>query len=398
MLSLWQPWAFCSTSLTIACRRVIGAAGLSLSNVAYLRIVVTGGGTGGHVYPALAVLAALPAVVEGGGESDVVYVGSKKGMERDLVRRAGYRFVGIGAGPLRGKSMLETLANVVRLGIGLIESWRLLGKHRTRAILATGGYVCVPVVVAGWLRGVPSLVYLPDVRPGWAIRFLSRFARAIAVTSDKSKAFLPPGKVVEMGYPVRGEIGQTEKATARRRLGLSEELPAVIALGGSRGAHAINLAIEKGLKELLTLCQLVHVCGREDEPHLREVREAMDEGLRMRYHLYPYLHDELPAALTAADLAISRSGASVMGEYPAAGLPSVLVPYPYAGGHQRLNALVLAEGGAAILLENDRLSELTAIVGELLRDKTRLEDMADRARLMAKPDAAAAIARAMIEL
>lgn len=366
--------------------------------MADLRVIVTGGGTGGHVYPALAVLAALPNVVKGRGEADVLYVGSKHGMERELVRMAGFGFAGIVAGPLRGRSILETVANVARLGIGLVESWWLIKKHRTGVILATGGYVCVPVVVAGWLRGVPSLVYLPDVRPGWAIRFLSKFARAIAVTSEASKSFLPAGKVVETGYPVRPEVGKTDKAAARRRMGLSGELPVVLALGGSRGAHSINQAIENGLEEILSLCQLLHVCGREDEPHLRQVRDTMDEDIRSRYHLYPYLHEELPAALAAADLAISRSGASVMGEYPVAGLPSVLIPYPYAGGHQRLNAMVLAGEGAAILLENDRLSELTAVVRDLLRNQARLSDMAARARQMSRPDAAVEIARVMIEI
>ncbi|MDO8674053.1 MAG: UDP-N-acetylglucosamine--N-acetylmuramyl-(pentapeptide) pyrophosphoryl-undecaprenol N-acetylglucosamine transferase [Dehalococcoidia bacterium] len=363
-----------------------------------MRVVVTGGGTGGHVYPALAVLAVLPEVMRNSVQADVLYIGSKKGMERDIVIRAGFRFAGIGAGPLRGTSIAATLANIARLGIGLAESSRLIKAHGTGVILATGGYVCVPVVVAGWLRGVPSLVYLPDVRPGWAIRFVSRFARAIAVTSHKSKAFLPASKVVETGYPVRPEIGKAEKVAARERLGLVGELPVVLALGGSRGAHTINMAIEKGLQEMLTFCQVLHVCGQEDELRLRQIRETMPDQFRSRYHLSPYIHEEFPDALAAADLAISRSGASVMGEYPAVGLPAILVPYPYAGGHQRLNAMVLADGGAAVLLENDRLSELVSVVSGLLSDKPRLSAMATRARQMSRPAAAEEIAKVMIEI
>lgn len=359
-----------------------------------LRVMVSGGGTGGHVYPALAVVAALPAVA--GRKTEVLYVGSKRGMERDLVQKAGLDFAGIQAGPLRGRSIFETAGNIVRLGIGLIESLALIRRHRPGAILATGGYVCTPVVVAGWLLGVPGLIYLPDVRPGWAVKFLSRFARAIAVTSETSKEFLSASKVIETGYPVRPGIMRADKAEARRRLGLSDGLPVLLALGGSRGAHSINTAVEKALPDLLRFWQLVHVCGHEDAEWLKEARDRLDEAARRQYHLYPYMYEEMPDALAAADLALSRSGASVLGEYPAAGLPSILVPYPYAGGHQRLNARVLAAANAAVLLENDRLGELASVVNGLLAEKARLAEMAAKAKQKARPEAAADIARILM--
>lgn len=363
-----------------------------------MRLVFTGGGTGGHVYPALAVAAALR---EGNGHPAthrILYIGTPGGMEQSLVTLAGLPYVNIQAGAIRGRSLPRLLSNGARMAWGLLQALWLMSRFSPQAVLATGGYVCVPVVLAAWLLRIPSLLYLPDIEPGWAIRFLAYFASRIAVTAEKSKAFLPARKVVVTGYPVRSIFTSLQKAHARASLGLDEGLKTVLAWGGSRGARSINQALSQALPELLDDCQVVHVCGPEDEGWLTNLKRGLPEQHQRRYRLYAYLHDELPQAMAAADLAISRSGASVLGEFSILGLPSILVPYPYAGGHQRRNAQVMVEQGAAIQMDNGSLKALATAVSSLLNDTERLEGMRQAARGLARPSAAKHIASLLVEI
>ena len=361
-----------------------------------MRLMVSGGGTGGHVYPALSILSALERrLAERTGEDlRVLYVGSRGGLEENIVRRAGLAFRTVPAGAVVGRSPVVVAANLGRTLAGVAAALRHIYGFRPQAVLATGGYVCVPVVLAAWLARVPSLIFLPDMAPGLAIRSLARFATRIAVSFEEARRFLPAGKTTATGYPVRPELFAVDRGQARRELGLAADVPVLLVLGGSRGARPINEAIRVALPELLQACQVVHVAGELDEPRLRQAVAGLTEAQRRRYRLYAYLHEELPSALGAADIVVSRSGASVMGEYPAVGVPSILVPYPYAGAHQRLNAAQLVAKGAAVQLENEALSEgrLAATVLDLLADEERLASMRRAARELARPGAGEAIA------
>jgi len=367
-------------------------------------VVLTGGGTGGHVYPALAAAAELAAPRPQSTGSctpcaiQLLFVGSQNGMERHLVSRAGLPFAGVAAAPVLGRSALMASKSIFHLGLGLVQATRLLLRHQPAAILATGGYVCVPVVLAGWLLRVPSVVYLPDVEPGWAVRFLSRFASRIAVTSEASCRFLPRHKVVVTGYPVRPELRAATGVAGRRAFGIAADSRVLLVLGGSRGAHRVNLAVHDALPRLLSIAEVIHGCGPADYDWLSRRREELDSVLSARYHLRAYLYEELADAMAAADLVVSRAGASVMGEYPAFGLPSLLVPYPYAGAHQAHNADVLVEHGAAIKVSDAELSAdtLLAVVEPLLSDPARLERMAEAARKLDRPQAARALAELVL--
>ena len=303
-----------------------------------MRVMVSGGGTGGHVYPALAVLSWLkssqPSFDTPPGRH-ALYVGHSTGMEAGLVSRAGLEFRGIASGPLRGRQPWETALNVAKMGIGLLQSYALISRFKPDVILATGGYVCVPVVLAGWMRRIPSLVYLPDLEPGLAVKFLSHFASRVAVSFEDTARFFSPAKAVVTGYPVRPELTAVAKDDGRRQLGLPSDGKVILFLGGSRGAASINQAVASSLSELLEMAHVVHICGNDEATvaALNERRSRLEPSLGARYHLYPYLHQEMGSALAAADVVVSRAGASVMGEYPAFGLPSILIPYPHAGGH-----------------------------------------------------------------
>jgi len=209
------------------------------------------------------------------------------------------------------------------------------------------------------------------------------------VTAEDSRAYLPAHKVVVTGYPVHPALWSTDRAAARAHLDVGPDESLLLVFGGSRGAHAINVAVGQALADLVQLAVVIHVCGHDDEAEFQTRRAALPAELRGRYRLYGYLHEEMPLALVAADLVVSRAGAAVMGEYPAAGVPSVLIPYPYAGAHQNHNANYFVRAGAAVLLENDRLpaGELWPTVRMLLDDPARRAAMARAARELARPDA-----------
>jgi UDP-N-acetylglucosamine--N-acetylmuramyl-(pentapeptide) pyrophosphoryl-undecaprenol N-acetylglucosamine transferase len=363
-----------------------------------MRTVVSGGGTGGHVYPALTVLVELlspkpegstvPTVAAG----DLLWLGSRGGIEEELVRAAGFEFVGLPAGGLRGMKLLVTVRNAAKIAASVRQARGILAEFKADVVFVTGGYACVAVTLAAWMQRIPILIYLPDIVPGLAIRRLSRFATQVAVTSEESYQYFRREKVIVTGYPVRSATFSLSRAEARQALDLDQGAKTLLVFGGSRGARSINQALVAGLRDLLPACQIVHVSGRLDADWVAGAAKSLPEELRSRYHPYVYL-DDMPQALVAADLAVARAGAATLGELPAAGLPSLLVPYPYAGQHQLPNARYMARNGAAqVLLDSELGERLVPAVLNLLNDAEALAGMRESARAMARPDAASAIA------
>ena len=363
-----------------------------------MKLVVSGGGTGGHIYPALTVIRALlearpaEAALPTLAPDDVLWVGSRGGIEEDLVRRAGTEFIGLAAGGLRGMGLLTKLRNAFRIVGSVGRARGILAHFRPDVVLVTGGYACVAVTLAAWIRSLPVMIYLPDIVPGLAIRSLSRFAAKVAVTSEESYRYFRRDKVVVTGYPVRPEVYHLERSDARRALGLDAEEKTLLVFGGSRGARSINRALMAGLGELLPVCQVLHISGRLDSEWVAGAAKRLPDALRGRYHHHSYIHD-MPSALVAADLAVARAGAATLGEFPAAGLPALLVPYPYSGQHQEPNADYMVRNGAARALPDAELQErLVPTILELLRDDLALAEMSEATHAMARPDAAESIA------
>jgi UDP-N-acetylglucosamine--N-acetylmuramyl-(pentapeptide) pyrophosphoryl-undecaprenol N-acetylglucosamine transferase len=240
---------------------------------------------------------------------------------------------------------------------------------------------------------VPILVYLPDIEPGLAVRFIARLATRVAVTVADSGAYFSAHKVVVTGYPVRAGFYGLDRERACALLGLSADDVVLVVLGGSRGASSINRALSSELEAVLELAQVVHVSGETDWSWVAERRDGLPATLKTRYHAYPYLHDEMGPALAAANLALCRAGASTLGELPFFGLPAVLVPYPYAWRYQRSNADWLVDRGAAVRLDDEGLGdELLQTLCRLISDERVLADMAVSMRAVARPDAAASLA------
>lgn len=320
-------------------------------------------------------------------------------MEQELVQRAGLEFVAIPGGGLHGLAPPAAIRNGFKLMQGL---WAALRLERPRAAFVTGGYVSVPVAVACWLRRAPLLLYLPDVEPGRAVRFISHLAARIGVTTEASRRYLPAHKLVVTGYPVRPELieaARMARAKALAHFRLDANCKTLLVFGGSRGARSLNRAVGAILEQALARWQIIHISGTLDADEAAARRAALPAALQARYRLYSYLHgDEMGLALRAADLALARAGASVLGELPLFGLPAILVPYPFAWRYQKVNADYLVERGAALRLDDERLNELLPVLERTLGDAARLQTMQANMQALAQTDAATRLARELVQL
>ncbi len=338
------------------------------------------------MYPALAVLQAL------GNEVDqVMWVGSQGGIEADLVKRSNVPFTAIPAAGVHGVGVRQLPVNLWKLGQGVLASRRILGHFQPDVVFFTGGYVAIPMAVAA--RDIPTLLYVPDIEPGWALKTLGRFADRVAVTSDETFRFYPSGTPMTVtGYPTRSGLADWHPAKARKTLGLDNDRPVLLVVGGSTGTRSITQAVIAILPDLLKDIQIVHISGKRDWDEVQAAAANLPANLAGHYHIYEYLH-EIGAALAAADLAISRAGGSTLGEYPLFGLPAILVPYPYAWRYQKVNADHLSSHGAALVLEDGNLKELLlpAIRG-LIGSTVRLETMRTAMRSLATPQASKLLA------
>ncbi len=324
----------------------------------------------------------------------MLYLHGPSRRDAEVMAHAGVQHRRLDAGPIHGAAPHRLLMSAFRLARGTFQAMAALGQFKAGVVMATGGYVSAPAIVGAWLSRVPVVLYLPDASPGMAVRVLSPFAKRIALSFPLTKKYFKGSKAIVTGYPVRPEFLEVERDAARKAYDLSDELPVVMVMGGSTGAHSLNLAVMDALEPLLHHAQLIHLCGESDEHLLREHRARLDSTLRQRYHLFRYLHRGVAEAMAASDLMVCRAGASALAELPILGLPAVLVPGTFAGGHQEKNADFLVDEGAAIKIADAELPSgaLLQAVLALLEDKEKLETMAAEMRRLARPEAARNIA------
>jgi UDP-N-acetylglucosamine:LPS N-acetylglucosamine transferase len=352
------------------------------------------------VYPAIA---AAEALCSRQPDAKLTFVGSVGGFERPLLDATSLPFEQydeVRAGPLHGVSLPKIIGSIAQLTIGALQALRLIRRRKPDVILLTGGWVGLPVALAGWLLRVPSLIYLPDIEPGLAIKLLRHFATRVAVTADESKVFFRAGQAVVTGYPTRDTLKVASRTDALRHFGLDPARRTLLVWGGSRGARTINNALMSILPDVLaTGVQVIHVTGTLDWDELQQRRAELAgvDGIE-RYHPFAYLHDDMGLALAAADVTVSRAGASILGEYPLFGLPSILVPYPYAWRYQKVNAEYLVGRGAAILMRDEAMvTDLLPTLRSLLSGD-QLAAMQANAAALHVPDAAGNVARELIDL
>ena len=319
-------------------------------------------------------------------------------MEGEIISRLNIEYKSIPAAGLHGVGVKNLPGNLAKLFQGYLKAGRIIRDFKPDVLFYTGGYLAVPAAFAG--RAIPSLVFIPDIEPGLAIRTISNLVSRIALSVEGSRQFTPAGKeVIVSGYPVRSKMLSWTRDQAFKILKLSPDLPILLVFGGSKGARSINQALEAILPELLKEIQVVHITGTLDWDGIKTNRDRLPAELENNYRAYPFLHEEMGAALRSADLVVSRSGASILGEYPIFELPAILVPYPHAWQYQKTNAKYLVDRDAAMMIRDEELKErLLPEVLSLIRDQERLDRMRSVLKEMAKPGAAKTIAQALISL
>jgi UDP-N-acetylglucosamine--N-acetylmuramyl-(pentapeptide) pyrophosphoryl-undecaprenol N-acetylglucosamine transferase len=368
-----------------------------------LRLAITGGGTGGHVLPALAVIDELRRreVLE-----DLIWIGSREGVERRAAEEAAIRFVAIPTGKLRRYMSLRNLTDAGRVPLGVVSARRALAAFAPDVVLSTGGFVSVPAVVAA--RGIaPVLTHEQTAILGLANRINARFADVLAVshTRTEQSASRLHRRVVVTGNPIRIGLTAGDRSRGLMRYGFDAAVPIVYVTGGARGASPINQRIAAMLPGILERVQILHQTGplsaNPDAGKLTQRRESLPEAIRHRYTVVEFIGDELPDVYAAADLVVARAGAGTIAELAYVGLPAILVPLPGArGDEQALNAQVLRDAGASIVIEQpDATPErLESEILSLLDDPERRARMAKAARTVARPDAAARLADELLSL
>lgn len=328
----------------------------------------------------------------------MLWVGSEGGMEAALVTRKSLEYTAIPSAGIHGVGLRELPGNFVRLMRGVPAARRVIQDFKPDVLFFTGGFVGVPVALAGWR--LPKVVFVPDIEPALALKLISRIADVIAVTTETSRRYYGSGKrIVVSGYPTRQEFQGRTRQSARSQLGLDPERPVVLVFGGSRGARSINRALWMCLPHLLETAQVVHITGELDWAQVKGEQEKLPPNVQGDYRPFAYLHEEMADAFAAADLVVSRAGAAILGEYPMFNLPSVLVPYPHAWRYQKVNSEYLVERGAAVALVDEELTEnLQPTILDLLNNPERMEAMANAVGRLAAPNAAQVIAQEIEQL
>lgn len=374
-----------------------------------MRVVVTGGGTGGHLYPSVAIATRF---LSGHPEAQILFIGSLGGPESDAAREFGFAFEGVKVKGIAGKNPVAVMRSMALFLKGTWHCRRLLRLNRPTCVVGTGGFASAPACFAAVWLGIPLILHEMNYRPGLVIRVLSRRAHAVAISFPGTQRLLPgKSRTVVTGTPVRREIeeladrGTAEHARLRalEKFGLETGRRTLLVFGGSQGAMALNTALWDSIPEVSGRedLQILHITGKSgyDDPG-REAAQERLSGATLLYRALPYI-EQIYLAYAVADLAVTRAGASTMAELKAGGVPAVLVPYPYAtADHQELNALQSEVTGAALCVRQDGDSAIPAIKEalRLLDDREALSCMAVAAAGHGDGSGAERIVRLMEEL
>jgi UDP-N-acetylglucosamine--N-acetylmuramyl-(pentapeptide) pyrophosphoryl-undecaprenol N-acetylglucosamine transferase len=356
-----------------------------------MRVMIAGGGTGGHVYPGIALAREFQRRT---AATEILFVGTERGLEAQVLPREGFKLSTIRVRGLIGKGWSGGLSTLFRIPISCWDAWRIISRFKPDLVVGSGGYASGPVILMAWLMRKKSVILEINLMPGFTNRLLAPLADLVIVAWEGSKAYLSGKQIRLLGSPVRREL--IEEGTAAPSKANTKKT--IVLLGGSQGAHAMNFAMLEAVDHLGSLkeeIEIIHQTGREDYETVRAVYAK--KGVQARVE--PFIQD-MGSVYRQAAVLISRAGATTVAEITACGKPSILVPFPHAGGHQELNARVLEEAGAALMVRQENLSGpgLARLFQELLSDAEKLERMGSASRRLGRPDAAEKIVEACLEL
>ena len=360
-----------------------------------MKIIVSGGGTGGHIYPAITI---INAIKEQRPDAEFLYVGTTRGLEADIVPKEGLPFIGLDLEGFERHLTPKNLLRAVKASLGVAKAAGIVHRFQPDLVIGTGGYVAGPILLAASLMHVPTLVQEHNVVAGITNKILSHFVTKIAVGTKAALKNFPPDKTVFTGNPIRREVMSAKRDDALKEFHFTPDKKIVLISGGSRGARSINRAMinvltaVKDNKEI----QWLLVTGKNEfavtENELKKNGITADDSDTIK--VMPYLYN-MPQAMAMADLAVFRAGATGLAELTARGVPAVLIPYPYAAeNHQEFNARELEEAGAAkVILNKDLTGEkLLGVINNLLQNDAELTAMSEKSRAIGRPNAAETIA------
>jgi UDP-N-acetylglucosamine--N-acetylmuramyl-(pentapeptide) pyrophosphoryl-undecaprenol N-acetylglucosamine transferase len=362
-----------------------------------LHILFAGGGTGGHLYPGIAI---AEEIRKRRPDATIAFVGNGKTIEARVVPERGFRFLPIWVAGFRRSLSPDALVAVLKLFVALVQSFLLIRREKPEVVVGTGGYVCGPPLFVASLRGIPTLIQEQNSYPGLTTRLLAPRMTEVHLSFERARRYLKrTHRVMVSGNPTRETIGMVDRATGAARMGVDPDRFTLLVVGGSRGARSINDALLTALPLLAGLgAQLLWATGKDEYDRIRTaVRARGETGFPVR--LFPYIA-EMEFAYGAVDLVVCRAGATTIAEITRAGLPSILIPYPFAAAdHQTENARAMVEEGASVLIRDGELAErLVRELRLLVVDRERLRAMSMHARTLAAPRATQVLADAVIRL
>jgi len=370
-----------------------------------MKILLAGGGTGGHFYPLMAVADALVAVAgqEKIAKLDLVFMSDSE-YDKQILLQKGIRFKKVYAGKIRRYFSLLNILDMFRVGLGVLKALGSIYTDFPDVIFSKGGYASFPVVFAARIFGIPVVIHESDAVPGKVNKWAGKFAKRVAISFNEAAQYFPREKTALTGNPVRSELCNPAKVGSREFFGLEENVPVLMVIGGSQGAVTINENILNVLPGLVKKCQIIHQTGKNNIAEVKSRAGVILEKVpeKARYHVFDFLDlAQLRAAYGAADLVVSRASGGAIFEIAVSGLPSILIPLPKAAqDHQRKNAYAFASLGACDVIEEKNLSPhvLQSEIEKLLNDKEKTAKMSEAAKKFSKPDAAEKIAREIITL
>lgn len=364
------------------------------------KVLIAAGGSGGHIFPAVALARNLR---EDKGVSEVRFVGGNKELDRRIFKKEGLDFFLLTANKLPYKISFKLVSFFIKLSFDFIKSLFIILTYRPDVVVGFGGYVSFPIIFAAFIFKVPRIVHEQNVVAGRANKVLFKIADKVAISFKETEKFLKggdAGKVVFTGNPIRREIFKDDKTFGNRSLGLSESKFTILVVGGSQGAHFLNETFVSALRELSEesrrALQVIHLTGVKD---YEWALKAYSELAGLQYRVYSFL-DRIEEAYSASDLIVTRSGASALFEIALFGKPMIIVPYPFAMSHQLENANAFAKKGAAVVVEEKGLSPhiFKDIISKLLADKEKLSNMGRAAKSLSVKDASDNLAREVLKL
>ncbi|MET3505132.1 undecaprenyldiphospho-muramoylpentapeptide beta-N-acetylglucosaminyltransferase [Halalkalibacter oceani] len=359
-----------------------------------MKVVVSGGGTGGHIYPALSL---INEIKKQDRDAEILYIGTEKGLESEIIPRENIPFQTIHITGFKRKLSFDNVKTIMRFLKGTTQVKKMLNAFQPDVVIGTGGYVCGPVVYAAAKMGIPAVIHEQNSVPGLTNKFLSRYVDRVAICFEEAGGFFPQEKVIFTGNPRASEVQNVDRRAGQQSLGLDPLKKTVLIVGGSRGARPINDAFLSVIEKFSEKpYQVVYVTG---SVHYDAVAEAIKGKQPDNVIIKPFIHN-MPDVLAAVDLIVARAGATTLAEVTALGLPSILIPSPYVtNNHQEKNARSLAENEAALVRKEQEMSgsALLEDIDTILTDETKWRSMRDAAKELGVPDAAERLYRALTE-